>query len=202
MYMIGLFAKKLGMTRIFNDSGEVTPVSVLRLYENKVTNIKKSDDKYLVTISGSNKRKIPKAQKTILKNIKIDSNLCWSKQFTTKNEYKLADDVTINIFNIDDFIKIIGTGKGKGFQGTIKRHGFSRGPMSHGSHHHRKPGSIGSTYPQRVVKGKKMAGHMGNVRSTIKNMRIVDIIKEENILIVKGSVPGSNNQKLLIETND
>lgn len=200
--MIGLFAKKIGMSRIFDDSGVVIPVSVLMLCENRITSVKKNENKFLVTISGGSKRKIPKAQKTILKNIKIDKNLCWSKQFSTLNEYKIADELTIKIFNINDSIKIIGTGKGKGFQGTIKRHGFSRGPMSHGSGHHRKPGSIGSTYPQRVIKGKKMAGHMGNEQSTIKNMRIVDIIEDENIIIVKGSVPGSNNQKLLIEKND
>lgn len=190
------------MSRIFEDSGFVTPVSVLKLYENRITNIKKENDKFTVTVSGGTKSKISKAQKTILKNIKIDKNLCWSKQFSTSNEYKIADELNINIFNINDSIKIVGTGKGKGFQGTVKRHGFSRGPMSHGSDHHRKPGSIGSTYPQRVIKGKKMAGHMGCEQSTIKNVRIVDIIENENIIIVKGSVPGSNNQKILIEKND
>ena len=120
-----------------------------------------------------------------------------------QNATEMAKNILkTDLFQKDELVKIIGTGKGKGFQGTIKRHGFSRGPMSHGSHHHRKPGSIGSTYPQRVVKGKKMAGHMGNNQVTVKNAKIIDIDVDNNILVVKGSVPGSNKHKILIIKNE
>jgi len=148
------------------------------------------------------KKNISKAQKSQLTKLKIDTSLCWSKEYHTKNSYQLSDELKANIFEKDELVKIIGTGKGKGFQGTIKRHGFSRGPMSHGSHHHRKPGSIGSTYPQRVVKGKKMAGRMGNNQVTVKNAKIIDVDYDNNILVIKGSIPGSNKHKIIIFKND
>ena len=190
------------MTQIFDENGRVFGVTVLKLYENRVTKIDPNKDVFKITISGGEKKRISKAQKSQLTNLKIKSNLCWSKEFLTKNSYHLSDELKTDLFQKDELVKIIGTGKGKGFQGTIKRHGFSRGPMSHGSHHHRKPGSIGSTYPQRVVKGKKMAGHMGNNQVTVKNAKIIDIDIDNNILVVKGSVPGSNKHKILIIKND
>lgn len=113
---------------------------------------------------------------------------------------KKGDKFNVSIFYEGDKVDIMGISKGKGFQGVIKRHGFSKGPETHGSHHHRKPGSIGSMFPQRVVKGKKMPGRMGGEQVTVRNLQVVKVDSEKNLLAIKGAVPGAKNSLLLIKS--
>jgi len=116
-----------------------------------------------------------------------------------KANHSIGDSLTVEQFKPDDVVKVTGTTKGKGFAGVIKRHGFHRGPETHGSDHHRAPGSIGAQQPQRVVKGKKMPGHMGHVTSTMIKVKVVDVIKEDNIILLRGALPGPNKGWLTIK---
>lgn len=199
--MPGMLGKKLGMTSVYTEDGNIVPVTVLVAGPCEVYAIKtKNKDGYeaLQLGFGSRKeKKVKKPQLTYFKKNNLTSTTTL-KEFNTFNitEYKIGDKVTVQIFNVGDEIKITGKSKGKGFQGVVKRHGFSGvGGRSHGqSDRERAPGSLGqSSYPSRVYPGTKMAGRTGHTQVTVTGSRVIKIDVEKNLLFVKGAVPGAIN---------
>ena len=172
-----ILAKKVGMTRIFDEEGRNFAVTIVKPLNCKVSALKtKEKDGYEAVQIIASKDSTEKTAKT-----------CEFRVKSTKR-YKVGDSVAPKQFKKDEMVNVEGTGKGKGFAGTIKRHDFSRGPVTHGSHNVRQPGSIGGGYPQRVVLGRKMAGHMGAKQVTIKNLKLVDL--DDEIMLIKGAIPG------------
>jgi len=195
-YILG---KKLGMTRHISETGEVVPVTIIEAGPCFVTQVKEiNEDTKTFQLGFGDTKNFNKPQAGHLKDHKVKH----LKEFKFDKEnaevYSLNDKIDLSIFVKDLPVKVTGISKGKGFQGTVKRHNFSIGPMTHGSRHHRKPGSIGSMYPQKVIKGRPMPGRMGNDKKTIKNLKIVEIEPDKNLLLVKGSVPGQNGKLLII----
>ncbi|XOB41586.1 MAG: 50S ribosomal protein L3 [Candidatus Nealsonbacteria bacterium] len=194
-FILGL---KLGMSQIFDEKGNVIPVTVIEAGPCYVTQIKtKEKDGYsAVQIGFGEAKKITKALAGHLKGAKV-GKLMFLREFRNETpkiddkELKIKDKIDVSIFKEGDKVKISGISKGKGFQGAVKRWGFSGMGASHGvKHEHRTLGSVGSSFPERVIKGKKMPGRMGNERVTVKNLKVVKIDKENNLLAVKGAVPG------------
>jgi large subunit ribosomal protein L3 len=193
--MSAILAKKLGMTQIFQPDGSVARVTVLEAGPCPVTAIRTSDrDGYeavQLAFGAAREKHMTKAELGHLK--KADAPpLSRVAEFRGEvGELTLGDTVTVETFEVGARVKVSGTSKGKGFQGTIKRHGFSRGPSSHGSHNVRAPGSIGaSATPARVIKGIRGPGQMGNVRVTQRGLEVVSVDGERNLLLLRGSVPG------------
>nr|YP_009511707.1 ribosomal protein L3 [Melanthalia intermedia]AXI97584.1 ribosomal protein L3 [Melanthalia intermedia] len=193
---IGLLGKKIGMTQVFCQKGKAIPVTALQLGPCIITNIKKVElHGYQAIQIGYNeieRRKLSKAQVGHLEKSSIPP-VKYLKEYKTNTieRFAIGQYITVNDLEIDDKINISSISIGKGFSGYQKRHNFSRGPMSHGSKNHRRPGSIGAgTTPGRVFMGKRMAGRMGGHKVTIKNLRIIEIDTEENVILVNGSVPG------------
>ena len=202
---VGLFAKKVGMTQIFNDSGELLPVTILQAETCRVSQTKtiETDGYNSIQVAYGAKKleSLNKAKQGHLKKIG-DQGFKYLGEFRVENpeEYKLGQQLCVDDFEKDQYVRLTGTSIGKGFAGNQKRHNFSRGPMTHGSKNHRLPGSIGAgSTPGRVYPGKKMAGHLGNAKVTLKNTKILYVNVEENILVVKGSVPGKNNAVLKLQ---
>lgn len=202
-----ILGTKEEMTQIFNESGKVTPVTIIKAGPVFVSQIKiKEKDGYEAVQTGFSQRKeknIKKPQLGHLKKIQ-KSNVRYMKEFrSNENElknYNLGDEINVSIFKEGDKIEASGISKGKGFQGVVKRHGFHGGPRTHGQKHsEREPGSIGATWPQRVLKGKRMAGRMGGDRITIKNLKVVKIDSDNNLLFVSGAVPGKRGTLLEIK---
>ena len=199
----GILGKKVGMTQFFTENGELVPVTVIEATPNVVLQVKtvETDGYEAVQLGYDNIREVltnkpakghaakaKTAPKRFIKEFK-DVEL---------GEYEVGKEITVDVFQAGDIIDVTGTSKGHGFQGVIKRHGQSRGPMSHGSRYHRRPGSMGSASDaSRVFKGKKLAGQMGGDRTTIQNLEIVKVDVEKNVILIKGNVPGS--KKSLIE---
>ena len=194
--MSALLGKKIGMTNVFSSEGKLVPVTVVQVGPCVVTQVKtKETDGYNALQLGFDEKPVVKLNKPIAGHLKKtgDKGFRVLREFRTDDAESVEPGATIgiDIFVIGDKVNISGISKGRGFQGTIKRHGFSRGPETHGSRNHRKPGSIGnSAWPGKVIKGKKLPGHMGTNRETIKNLTIVDIRHEDNLLLIKGPVPG------------
>jgi len=201
--MEGILGKKLGMTRMFLEEGKAVPVTVIEAGPCVVVQEKVGQTQGMVYQLGFIPAKPKAVNKPIQGHFKKNGITPRShlKEFSASDDrsYKVGDEIRVDIFQIGDKVKIRGTSKGKGFAGVVKRWGFSGGKETHGCTSHRVPGSIGSSaYPSRVVKGKKMPGHMGNRRVSILNLSVVDIRPEQNLLIVKGAVPGSRNNLLAI----
>jgi large subunit ribosomal protein L3 len=202
---IGILGTKLGMTQIFDNSGLAIPVTIIKAGPCVITQIKTPDtDGYNsiqigyseVRSSLLNKPRLGHLKKTnslplrYLKEYKIDSF----------NGEEVGSIISVESFNVGETISVTGKTIGKGFAGTVKRHNFTRGPMTHGSKNHREPGSIGmGTTPRRVYPGKKMAGRLGGGKTTIKNLQIILINKENNLLVIKGAVPGKVGNLLSIK---
>jgi len=195
----GLLGKKIGMTSLFTNTGEQIPVTVINVGPCVVTQIKTiATDGYDSIQLGFGEKK----EKRINKPIKGHFEKCGGGNYSKLKEFKVSDITSFKlgqtiqveeIFEIGERIKVTGTTKGRGFSGVIKRHGFHGGKKTHGSMSHRIPGSIGcSATPGRVIKGKKMPGQYGNTRNTVKNMEIVDIRPEKNLILIKGAIPGHN----------
>ena len=202
----GIIGKKIGMTQIFDEKGNVVPVTVIEATPNVVAQVKTIEtdgynsiqlgygevkDKH---INKPEKGHFAKAGLTAKKHL---------REFRVEDveSYKVGDEVKADIFEAGEKIDVQGTTKGKGFQGVIKRHGQHRGPMGHGSMYHRRPGSMGSTStPGRVFKGKKLPGHMGRVTVTIQNLDVVRVDMDKNVILVKGSVPGAKGAILKIKS--
>ena len=202
----GIIGKKIGMTQIFDEKGNVIPVTVIEATPNIVAQVKTVEtdgynsiqlgygevkDKH---INKPEKGHFAKAGLTAKKHL---------REFRVEDveNYKVGDEVKADIFEAGEKIDVQGTTKGKGFQGVIKRHGQHRGPMGHGSMYHRRPGSMGSTStPGRVFKGKKLPGHMGRITVTIQNLDVVRVDMDKNVILVKGSVPGAKGAILKIKS--
>lgn len=200
--MIGVFVKKIGMTQVFDENGRHLPVTVVLVDKNYITGIEEKDGAKRLFVSGCPVKKVAKPQKKILEKSNVAEELKSTKAVMSEKEYQVGQALTAELFNQGEKVKILSRGKGKGFQGTVKRHGFSRGPKTHGSHNYRQPGSIGSTFPQRVVKGKKMSGHMGFRNTTLKNIEVLAVNPERQTLTLKGSIPGPNQSYAFILKND
>jgi len=202
--MKSIFGKKIGMTQIFSGEGQVIPVTVIEAGPCKIVQAKtKEKDSYEAFQMGFDEIKKEKnvtkgrlghfkkaslPPYRLLKEVKMDG-------------LKVGDNITVDIFNKGDKVSISGISKGKGFQGVMKRHNYKGGPGSHGSMFNRAPGSIGSSsFPSRVWKNKGLPGHMGSEKVTIKNIVIIEIKKEQNLLLIKGSVPGANGGYLMIRS--
>ena len=193
----GLLGKKIGMTGMFTPQGQYIPATVIELGPCVVTQIKTRDtDGYDALQLGFGAKKTQRVNKPLQGHFKKSGEQCFEhvKEFAVDNpaEYNLGQEITVSMFKVGERVDIAGKTKGRGFSGTIKRHGFHRGPMTHGSKNIRQPGSIGcSAWPSRVTKGKKMPGQYGNDRRTMRNLEIIDIRSDDNLILVKGAVPGS-----------
>ncbi|MBE5937459.1 MAG: 50S ribosomal protein L3 [Lachnospiraceae bacterium] len=201
----GILAKKIGMTQIFNEDGILTPVTVLQAGPCYVTQVKTiENDGYeavQVGFGAIREKLVTKPIKGHLAKAGVD-NLRFMKEFKFDNssEYTLGQEIKADIFAVGDKIDVTGKSKGKGFQGAIKRHGQSRGPMAHGSKYHRHAGSNGAcSDPSKVFKGKKMPGQMGAVKVTVQNLEIVRIDAEDNLILVKGAIPGPRKSTVVLK---
>nr|QCI08415.1 ribosomal protein L3 [Ptilothamnion sphaericum] len=199
---IGMLGQKVGMTQIFDKKGGVTPVTILQVGPCIVTNIKnhKTHQKIQIGYKIVNPIQLNKPQIGYFNKLGLPC-LKYLKEYknNSKKEIQIGNRITVEEFQIGHLINISGVSIGKGFSGYQKRHNFSRGPMSHGSKNHRQPGSIGAgTTPGRVFPGKRMAGRMGGEQITIRNLQIIDVNINNNLLIIKGSVPGKTGNIIYI----
>jgi large subunit ribosomal protein L3 len=192
----GILGKKLGMTSIFIHDGRYLPVTVIEAGPCTITQIKtKANDGYDALQLGFDEKKKTRVSKPLTGHFAKSGDKCFRVlcEFRVEKpeEFKLGQEIKIDIFKVGDKVAISGMTKGRGFSGTIKRHGFHRGPKTHGSKNYREPGSIGqNTWPARVIKGKRLPGRYGNTRVKMPSLEIVDIRPNENLLLVKGAVPG------------
>jgi large subunit ribosomal protein L3 len=205
---VGLLGNKIGMTQIFDESGNIIPVTILKIGPCVVTQVKtKSKDGYdsiqigygNVSSKSLSQPELGHLQKSNIQPLK------YLKEFkiTEEDKFSIGQELNVESFSPGQFVNIRGKSIGKGFSGLQKRYNFTRGPMTHGSKNHRAPGSIGmGTTPGRVLPGKKMAGQLGNKITTIKKLKIIQINSEENILVIKGSVPGKPGNLLSIVPSD
>ncbi len=201
---LGVIGKKVGMTQIFDEQGLAIPVTVIKVDETVVTQVKTVEtDGYnaiqVGTVAAKEKH-LTKAQMGHFKKNNL-SNYRHLQEFRVDNpqDFKVGDKVELSVLDNVEKVDVTGKSIGKGFQGTVKRHNFGRGPMAHGSKNHREPGSIGAgTTPSRVIKGKRMAGNMGNERVTITKLRLVKVDANNGLVLVKGSVPGCEGRLVTI----
>tara|TARA_Y100000816_G_C26069180_1_gene562202 strand:+ start:517 stop:1134 length:618 start_codon:yes stop_codon:yes gene_type:complete len=203
--MSGLIGKKIGMTSIFDESGKNLPCTVIKAGPCVVTQIKSKEtdgyDSVQLGFTDKNDKHVNSAESGHFKkaNTAPKKNLTEFKGF--EEELKIGDKLTVDHFEEGEYVDVSGLSKGRGFQGVVKRHGFAGvGQATHGQHNRlRAPGSIGAaSYPARVFKGMKMAGRMGNEKITIQNLKVLKVVKEKNLLVLKGSVPGHKNSILVI----
>ena len=199
-----LLGKKLGMTQIFDENGKVIPVTVIEAGPCTVVQVKTKDaDGYEAVQLGFGEVKAKKVTKPAaghFKKANVEPKKHLREFRLEEISYNVGDELKADVFTAGESVDITGTTKGKGFQGVIKRHGQSRGPMGHGSMYHRRPGSMGPTStPGRVFKGKKLPGHMGMQQVTIQNLEIVNVDLDKNVILVKGSVPGNKGAILKIK---
>lgn len=201
----GLMGKKLGMTGYFTPGGRYIPVTVLEVGPCVVTQIKTMDrDGYNALQLGFGEKKTKHVNKPVAGHLKKSGNngFVFLREFEVENpeDFELGQTLSLEMFDVGEQVDVIGTSKGRGFSGVIKRHGFARGPMTHGSKSIRIPGSIGcSAWPSRVLKGKKMPGRYGFDRKTIRNLKVVDVRPQENLLLIKGAVPGHKRSLVLVK---
>jgi len=197
-----ILGKKLGMSQVFDKEGRVVPVTLVKAGPCSVIQAKTKDkDGYQAVQVGFEKissKKVKKPQKGHFSKADSKRYFRYLREFKN-SDLKTGDKIDVSVFNVGDAVRVSGISKGKGFQGVVKRYGFKGGPASHGTKHtKRAPGSIGSAFPQRVFKGKKMAGRMGSERITVKGLKIVQVDEENNLLAIKGAVPGRKGTLLEI----
>ena len=202
MGMKGILGRKVGMTQVFTTEGKLIPVTVVSVEPNTVMQVKTVEtDGYNAIQLGVVDKKEKNASRASVGHAKKANTTPkrFLKEIRDCEGYQVGDKVSADVFEVGDIVDVTGTSKGKGFAGTIKRHGQSRGPMAHGSHYHRGPGSLGTMLPKRVLKGKKLPGHMGNVTVTVQNLEIIEVNPAENYILVSGNVPGAKNALVLIK---
>ena len=203
----GLIGRKVGMTQIFDEEGKVIPVTAIEVGPCTVTQIKTVEqDGYTAVQLGFGEVKERKLNKPELghlsKNKLAPKKYLREFRLDSVEGMKVGDELKADVFAVGDKVDVQGTSKGKGFQGVIKRHGQSRGPMGHGSMYHRRPGSMGPTStPGRVFKGKKLPGHMGAQTISIQNLEVVRVDLDKNVILVKGSVPGAKGAILKLKSS-
>ena len=201
----GILGRKIGMTQVFAENGELIPVTVIETASNVVLQKKtvENDGYEAIQIGFSDKRE--KLSNKPEKGHVAKANTA-PKRFIREvrgvnlAEYEVGQEVNVSIFAEGDVVDVTGVSKGKGFQGSIKRHGQSRGPMSHGSRYHRRPGSMGPVAPNRVFKGKLLPGRMGGEQITVQNLTVVKVDAERNLLLIKGNVPGAKKSLVKVKT--
>ncbi len=198
---IGLIGRKVGMTQIFQADGTMIPVTAVSIEPNTVTRLRtvERDGYTAVQLGTEPRKKISKPEKGQLKDLPPVKTI---REFRLEDvdAYAVGQKLSVDLFAEGELVDVTGISKGKGFSGTIKRHHFSRGPETHGSDHHREPGSIGpGTTPGRVYKGLRMSGHLGTDRVTVKKLTVVRADPARNLLLVRGSVPGAPNALLLVK---
>ena len=203
--MKGILGRKIGMTQVFTESGKLIPVTVVEVEKNVVTQIKtKENDGYDAIQLGFGEQREKLATKAnaghAAKAKTTPKRFYREIKGVDVNSYSLGQEISADIFEPGEVVDVTGTSKGKGFQGVIKRHGQSRGPMGHGSHYHRRPGSMGTMRPMRVFKGKKLAGHMGVLTVTIQNLEIVAVDTLNNVILISGNIPGPKKGLVLIKS--
>lgn len=199
--MKALIGKKMGMTQIFNESGTLVPVTLLSIEQNTVTHHKtiQKDGYSAIQIGAGKAKQTTKPMAGHLKAAKVEPRVLMEVRADDELP-AVSTQLGLDQFEVGDEVTVSAVSKGKGFAGTIKRHNFARGPMTHGSNSRRDPGSIGSMYPQKIFKGKKMAGRMGNEQVTLRAVPVVDIDAERNLIAIKGPVPGPVGTNVLIRS--
>lgn len=204
--MSGLIGKKIGMTSIFDENGKNIPCTVIELGPCVVTQVRtKEVDGYEAYQLGFDDKAEKNATKAALGHFKKAGTSVKRKVVEIKDfdqTYNLGDVITVDLFQEGEYVDVQGTSKGKGFQGVVKRHGFGGvGQVTHGQHNRlRAPGSIGaSSYPSRVFKGMRMAGRMGGEKVTVQNLRVLKVVADKNLLVVKGAVPGHKNSYVIVQ---
>ena len=203
--MKGILGKKIGMTQVFTKNGKLIPVTVIEVEPNVVTQIK--------TVEKDGYDAVQLATGTVREKVVNKPQLGHTKKANTEpkrflreirgintSDYSLGQIISVDTFKEGEMVDVSGISKGKGFQGVIKRHNQSRGPMGHCSQYHRGVGSLGTMLPMHVLKGKKMPGHMGNVKTTIQNLEVISIDTENNVILVKGNFPGPKQSLVIIRT--
>ena len=203
--MKGILGRKIGMTQVFTKTGELIPVTVVSVEPNVVTQIKtKENDGYEAIQLGFDTKREKLATKASVGHTNKANTT--PKRFFREirgveiSNYSLGQEIKADVFVPGEVVDVTGTTKGKGFQGVIKRHGQHRGPMGHGSHYHRGPGSMGTMRPMRVFKGKKLPGHMGTLTVTIQNLEVVAVDLENNVILIKGNIPGPKQSLVIIKS--
>ena len=203
--MPGLIGKKIGMTSIFSEEGKNIPCTILEVGPCKVTQVKTEEaDGYSAIQLGFSEQKESRVSKAALGHFKKADSAPLRKlvEFPADTDVVLGDVVNVEIFEEGDFVTVVGTSKGKGFQGVVKRYNFKGvGDATHGQHNRlRAPGSIGAaSYPARVFKGMRMAGQMGDARVKVENLEVLKVLSDRNMIVVKGAVPGAKNSYIIIE---
>ena len=202
--MKGILGKKIGMTQIFTEHGEVIPVTVVEAGPVVVTQIKTTEnDGYTaiqVGFQDTKEKSLNKPQKGHLAAANTLKKHLKEFRVDSVEEYTVGQEIKADLFAAGELIDVTGISKGKGFQGPIKRHGQSRGPETHGSRYHRRPGSMGAcSFPGRVFKNKKLAGHMGSVKVTVQNLEVVRVDADKNLILVKGAIPGPKGSMVTIK---
>ena len=203
--MKGILGRKIGMTQVFSKNGKLIPVTVIEVEPNTVTQVKTLEkDGYEAIQIATGAKKEKNTTKPMLGHLKKAG--CEPKRFLKEirgvnvSDYTLGQVIDASIFQEGEMVDVSGMSKGKGFQGVIKRHNQTRGPMGHGSQYHRGVGSMGTLLPMHVLKGKKLPGHMGHVLTTVQNLEVVKIDLENNVILVKGNVPGPKKSLVVIKT--
>ena len=202
--MKGILGKKIGMTQIFTEHGEVIPVTVVEAGPVVVTQVKTTEnDGYTaiqVGFGDAKEKSLNKPQKGHLAAANVLKKHLKEFRVDAVEEFTVGQEIKADLFAAGELIDVTGISKGKGFQGPIKRHGQSRGPETHGSRYHRRPGSMGAcSYPGRVFKNKKLAGHMGSVKVTVQNLEVVRVDADKNLILVKGAIPGPKGSMVTIK---
>lgn len=204
--MPGIIGKKIGMTRVFQEDGSAVPCTVVEAGPCPVVTIRTEQaDGYNAVQLGFEARSEKRAKGAELGHaakagLEVAPRILREIRAEAGEEYEIGQSITVDVFEAGEIVKVRGTSKGKGFQGVVKRHGFAGRPASHGHPMSRVPGSLGpGTDPSRVIKGKKMPGRMGGARTTIKNLEVVKVDAERNLLFIKGGIPGSRNSYVLIQ---
>nr|MBO2505029.1 50S ribosomal protein L3 [Bacilli bacterium] len=201
----GILGRKIGMTQVFAENGDLIPVTVIEATPNVVLQKKTvENDGYEAIQLGFEDKREKLANKPekghVAKANTAPKRFIREIRGVNLEEYEVGQEVKVDIFAEGDWVDVTGTSKGKGFQGVIKRHGQSRGSMSHGSRYHRRPGSMGPIAPNRVFKSKNLPGQTGGNRVTIQNLQIVKVIPERNLLLIKGNVPGSRKSLVTVKS--
>ncbi|WP_161878081.1 50S ribosomal protein L3 [Alkalibacterium sp. MB6] len=200
----GILGRKVGMTQLFTESGELIPVTVIEVQPNTVLQVKtvETDGYNSVQVGYEDKREVlsnKPAQGHVKKANTAPKRFIREFRDVELGDLEVGSEIKVDAFAEGDIVDVTGTSKGKGFQGVIKRHGQSRGPETHGSRYHRRPGSMGmAANPARVFKGKKLAGRMGGDQVTVQNLEIVRVDTDRNVLLVKGNVPGAKKSLITI----
>ncbi len=201
----GILGRKLGMTQVFTKDGKLIPVTVVEVEPNVVTQVKTNETDGYEAIQLGFETKREKLSNKAEKGHVSKANTA-PKRFVKEirgvdiSKYTLGQELTVEVFEEGEMVDVTGISKGKGFQGVIKRYNQSRGPMGHGSQYHRGVGSLGTMRPMRVFKGKKLPGHMGHVTVTVQNLEVVTVMPEENVILIKGNVPGPKKSLVIIKS--